>query len=126
MKFLQVFFIAITCILVASCASEEKYSDALNTWLGATEGQLLSVFGTPNSVYQSNGLTYLSYQRSSMGYIGGTGGVAQTTVVGNTAYTAQYGGRPGFATNYWCETTFVLKNGTIVDWNWRGNACRSN
>lgn len=112
-------------VIVAGCATEGKYGQMLDTWMGMPESQLLSKWGAPSSAYESGGVKYLTYSDSASGYMPGTAPSYQSTVVGNTVYTNRVGGTPGFAFNRWCDTTFTVKSGVIVNWSWKGNACKA-
>ncbi len=119
-------FFLLSALLVASgCATQEKYQQILNTWSGQSESSLVSTWGVPSSVYEANGLKYLTYRRGSTGYLPGTPGTAQTTFVGNTAYTSFYGGTSGMVLNFNCETTFIISEGVVAKWTYQGNACVS-
>lgn len=111
--------------LLAGCATEGKYGQILDTWMGSTESQLISKWGIPSSVYESGGVKYLTYSNSSSGYVPGTAPSYQSTVIGNTVYTNRIGGTPGFVVNSWCDTTFTTRDGVIVHWSWKGNACKA-
>lgn len=121
----RLLFIVATVLLLAGCATEAKYGELLDTWMGATESQLVSQWGVPNSVYESGGVKYLTYRNSSTGYVPGTAPSYQTNIVGNTIYTNRIGGTPGFVVNRWCDTTFTVRDGRIVHWSWNGNGCRA-
>ncbi len=111
--------------LLAGCATEAKYGELLDTWMGASESQLISQWGAPASVYESGGAKYLTYRNASSGYVPGTPASYQSTVVGNTVYTNRIGGSPGFMVSRWCDTTFTVRDSLVVHWSWQGNGCRA-
>ena len=112
-------------LLLAGCATEAKYGEMLDTWMGASESQLVSSWGVPHSVYEADGVKYLTYRNSATGYVPGTAPSYQTNIVGNTIYTNRIGGTPGYVISRWCDTTFTVRDGRIVNWSWKGNGCRS-
>jgi hypothetical protein len=122
---------AASIILIASlsllpgCATTANYEATLKTWIGSTEDQLVSSWGPPTSTYETGNSKYLTYTRSSQGYIPGQAPSYQTTYYGNTAYTTPVGGSEGFAYTAICKTTFTIQNDRIVNWRWEGNSCRS-
>lgn len=122
-KILQKIILVLTTLFIASCATQGKYKEILNSWVGSSESSLISSWGIPSSVYETNGLKYLTFRNNSTGYLPGTPGTAQTTIIGNTAYTNYYGGTSGVMLNFNCETTFVVSDGVISNWSYRGNAC---
>ena len=112
-------------LLLGACATAEKYEAVLKTWVGSNESSLISAWGPPDSVYENAGEKYLTYSKSSTGYVPGTAPSYSTRIIGNTAYTTTYGGSPGYAYNQNCKTTFTLLGGIIKSWRYEGNACRS-
>jgi hypothetical protein len=111
--------------LLSGCATTANYENILNSWVGLPETSLIEKWGIPNSVYEAGGVKYLSYSKSQSGYVPGVAPSYQTTVIGNTAYTNAVGGTPGFAFTNTCNTTFMIRNNTIFNWRWEGNACRA-
>jgi hypothetical protein len=107
------------------CATTANYEKLLNSWMGVSENFLISSWGPPNSFYETGGTKYLTYAKSSFGYVPGVAPSYQTTFIGNTAYTTQVGGYSGFAYSSNCSTTFTIANGVITSWRYEGNACRS-
>lgn len=110
--------------LLAGCATEAKYNEMLDTWMGSQESELISKWGVPSSVYETDGTKYLTYRYSSTGYVPGTPPSYQTNIIGNTVYTNRVGGTSGMVYQSSCDTTFTVKSGKIVHWSWQGNACR--
>lgn len=121
---MKVIYAALGCIAVAGCATTAGYEKMLKTWVGAPEERLIGRWGPPDSVYNSGDAKYLTYVRASQGYVPGTAPSYRSTIVGNTVYTQQYGGTPGYAYTNFCKTTFGVRGGTIFNWRWEGNACR--
>jgi len=111
--------------LISGCATTANYEKLLSSWVGSPESALISSWGPPSSVYESDGTKYLTYSKSNSGYIPGVAPSYQTTYVGNTAYTTPVGGYAGFAYSNNCSTTFTISNKTITNWRYEGNACRS-
>jgi hypothetical protein len=113
-------------LLAGACATTGKYEAALNSWLGATETDLVSSWGPPIGVYSSpDGARILSYRSSGNMYLPGTPATYQTNVIGNTAYTSQIGGSPGMNIALQCATSFTVIQGRIASWRYEGNNCRS-
>ena len=110
---------------LAACATEAKYQETLNTWLGSSEVALVQSWGPPDRVYELDGNRYVTYARGGTTYLPGVAPSYQTTVIGNTAYTNAVGGMAPMVINQSCVTTFTVKNREIVDWRYEGNACKS-
>ena len=125
MKNLVRIFSLSLALLVVGCATAENYKAALESWVGATESQLVSGWGVPDGVYNSGGYKYLAYKRSSTSYVSGTSPTYTTQIIGNTAYTTSVGGSSGYMITSDCKTTFTLKNGVVIGWRGEGNDCTS-
>lgn len=125
MRALLVSLIVIALLAGCSRATTRKYEALLNTWVGQSDAALLGSWGPPDSVYDNGGVKYLTYFKSSSGYIPGVAPSYQTTIIGNTAYTNAVGGSPGYAYTTKCKTTFMVSDGLIQRWRYEGNACRS-
>lgn len=112
-------------LLLGGCATQERYQAMLQTWLGASEPQLVADWGPPDSVYENEERRYLTWTKQYQSYLRGTPPTYYTHVVGDRLYTSAYGGSPGMIVNSRCKTTFVLEQATVVAWRVEGNACRA-
>ena len=115
--------VSLALLTISGCATAENYEKILASWVGSSEGALINSWGPPDSAYESSGAKYLTYRKSSSGYIPGTQPTYQTQIIGGTAYTTSYGGSPGYSYNRNCKTTFTVSDGTISSWRYEGNAC---
>ena len=101
--------ILLSLLLVSACGNlwniesdpeENKYEAMLNSWMGKTKSDLLKTWGVPSSTYQVDKREeMIEFKRAHDGF-------------------TQYG-----SYNYYCITTFTLKNGKVSYWNYRGNTC---
>jgi hypothetical protein len=71
--------------LLAGCATTANYEKILQSWVGASELELVRKWGTPQRVYETGGTKFLTYASSRNIYIPGTAPQYQTTYIGNTA-----------------------------------------
>ena len=95
--------IIILGLLLTACASEQKYFDTLNTWIGAPEEKLVSSWGVPQGFYEKqNGEKLLQYDWDAI-----------VTLQGDTYKT-------------WCKTTFTISEGKVKSWETEGNECTAN
>lgn len=108
---------------LAACATTEGYEKVLNSYVGSPETSLLAGWGPPDSVYQSGEDKYLTYRKSSSGYVPGTPPTYQTHCSYGVCTTVPIGGSPGYSYRNDCKTTFVVAGGKITKWRWEGNAC---
>ena len=95
----------------------------LNSWVGATELDLIRKWGLPQQSYETGGRKFVVYTSSRSVYIPGTAPSYTTTVIGNTAYTNPVGGTPGRNIGFSCKTPFEISDDRIVSWRWQGNDC---
>ena len=91
--------------------------------VGQSESRLLAQWGPPTSFFESGGVRYLTYSKSSSMVIPGTPPTYHTTVYGNTAYTTPIGGTSDDIVNFSCTTTFTIQDGMIRTYRWQGNNC---
>ena len=110
-------------VLVAGCATTENYEKMLNTWVGASEVDLVKKWGPPDSVYEGAGSRFLTWNRTGQVYVPGMP-TYQTYRIGNTIYTQPALGPQGYIVNEQCKTTFELKAERVASWRWEGNVCK--
>ena len=119
-------YVAVLAFMVlGGCATTANYEKMLQSWVGATEYDLVGKWGPPASVYELGGTKYLTYTNTAQGYVPGTPPSYMVQRYGTTSYVTPVGGSPGFAYTAHCQTTFTLTNGVITSWRWQGNACKS-
>ncbi|HHM5293883.1 TPA: hypothetical protein ACRMRV_006294, partial [Pseudomonas aeruginosa] len=109
--------------VLAGCATTAKYENVLNSWVGSSEIDLIRAWGPPQQAYNSGESRFITYTNSSNIYMPGVSPSYTTTYYGNTAYTTSSGGSPAQNIPLSCTTTFELKNGVILSWQWQGNHC---
>jgi hypothetical protein len=119
------FVLIAAATVLSACATTESYEKILRAWVGAEEIDLIRKWGTPQQHYETGGRKFLTYTSRRNVYMPGMTPSYQTTIIGNTAYTNQVGGTPGYIIGMDCVTTFELENNRIVAWQWRGNDCKA-
>jgi hypothetical protein len=110
-------------ILLAGCAARANYENVLNSWVGATELDLVRKWGVPQQSYETGGRKFLVYSSSRNMILPGSPPTYTTTVVGNTVYKNRVGGIPDQYMELNCKTTFELENEKVLSWRWQGNDC---
>lgn len=128
------FFCLLLLIFLSACATEEKYSNNLNKLIGENESYLLKIFGKPSSKKIINShtkiLTYTNlenmyvpsefYEYNTPLYVGAD----DVFYPFNDMYIynpmSQY---LGVNVTFYCQTSFLLENGVIKSWQWKGNNC---
>jgi len=130
-------FLLLLCLGLSGCATTAKYEAKLNTWIGASENDLIASWGVPDKVYQmSDGKKAIGYIHKNTVKTGGyTYTVPRTTYQRGTIGDQPYSGTsteyveetvPVQKYKIYCKTTFIINtNGKIVSWHHEGNNCVS-
>ena len=103
---------------LSACAAGPSLQTRLASYIGAPEGALIKNFGVPDKQITVDGTQYLAYDHRDLdvspGFIGpgfyGPGPFFDT-------------GIPARVNEVSCETTFLLKDGKVVDFTLRGDDC---
>lgn len=107
-------------LVVTGCVTKKEHEDALSSWFGSTEEQLVESWGVPTSFYELGGKRYLTYSNSSQAMVGGTAPTTTYDYYGN-AYTS--GGSPPILVTSNCTIIMVVEDGLISEWKYEGNNC---
>ena len=124
-------------LIVAGCATAEKFKQHMDSTLGYTEGQLIARIGPPDRAYGAgDGTKVLQYTRSASWVIPGQS--VRTPQTSSTTMTSPYGGTyTGTTTTYTQTTTpahvvpltcvmnFIFRGGVVSSWNSSGNGCKA-
>ena len=115
-------------LLLLACASEAKYQEKVDAWIGAKEADLVaSEWGPPQKVYDLQGgtriLTYSKTQSSGGAFpMIGIGGGFGSGGGGFISTGVGVGGGGGGGGRY-CETNFTVEDGVITDVSFQGDGC---
>lgn len=107
-------------LVLTGCVTKQEHEDALSSWFGSTEEQLVESWGVPTSFYELGGKRYLTYSNSSQAMVGGTAPITTYDYYGN-AYTS--GGTPPILVTSNCTIIMVVEDGLISEWKYEGNNC---
>jgi hypothetical protein len=113
----------VVALMLSACATEAKYQQNLQSWVGQDELSLVRSWGPPARTYEVGGHKFFEYSREGNLFMPGTAPTYQTNVYGNTAYTNSYGGTPAMNIPLSCVTTFEVAEGRVLSGAWRGNNC---
>lgn len=128
-KFIRVFGVTLAILLLAGCATTEKYRTMVDTWKGQDIESLVNAWGYPDHTMTApNGNKVYVYERHNVTHfpqytVGGYTQVStegnKTTIVQTPSYVA------GGQTYYFdCKTWFeVDKDNKIANVTFRGNDC---
>lgn len=99
-------------LLLAACATKGNYAKLIDSWVGATELELVRIWGAPEQTYETDGRKFIVYtiNEHSSSKIRQTGDALTPSASIKTI-------------RLHCETTFELSGGIIQSWNKKGNAC---
>lgn len=114
---------------LSGCATEAKYMAKLDSWKGKNIHDFFESWGYPDNIIKApNGNTLCIYNFNATSHVPQTSNTTSNyNVIGNSIYgnstTNSYG---GYTIQHTC-TTFIEINSinTIVGWQFKGNACRS-
>jgi len=130
-------FLLLLCLGLSGCATTVKYEAKLNTWIGASENDLIASWGVPDKVYRMNdGKKAIQFVRKDTIQTGGyTYTVPRTTYQSGTIGDQPYSGTsteyvtetaPFKKYKIYCKTSFIInKDGKIISWHHEGNNCVS-
>lgn len=108
-------YVSLVFLMVLSgCATEGKYREKLQTWVGQDSSDLVAKWGTPDgSIDMPDGRKAYIYKEHAG---------SRTNVVQGSTGTDYV-----FTTNYSCKTTFFTDPSTkkVVTWEYDGNNCVS-
>lgn len=107
-------------LVITACTS---YQETLDSWVGASEKELVRSFGAPKNIYELDGSRFLQFENSGQYFVPPTPVSYQTQIVNNVAYTTSYGGSPGYVRDLHCSTTFEVIDSKVVSWSYRGTGC---
>ena len=132
----KISFALILFFLLIACASPMKYDKKLNSLVGANKTELLKQMGKPSAVKVfANGDEVIAYVKAndvyvpSEFYLYNQGNPANQQDVYSPFLEdydfSPYGAAFGYQVEYFCQTAFLLQNGVVTAWKWRGNDCKS-
>ncbi len=98
-KTIAIAFLSCVFWSISGCATKANYIVALNSWIGQPEQELVSVWGAPDTSFESGGQRFLTYNNTgSNGTIGSRGG---------------------------CKSTFTVENNIVIRTAYAGSGCKS-
>jgi hypothetical protein len=125
---LKIMIILFSSILISSCAynyvpPKEKLENALNSYTGLTEEQLVSTIGIPTKFYETGNTKILTYFYDyGSSYSTSNNNWARDLCQGRYCVDVPY--RESTVENRWyCEITFRFNAGVMAQWSYKGNSC---
>ena len=131
----KISFILIIAFLLFACATPAKYDAKLNALVGLSKAELIQKLGQPGAAkILANGDELLSYVKAdnvyvpSEYYLYNQGNLYNevdgiySPFLGDYDFSP-YGASFGYQVEYYCQTVFLLQNGRVTGWKWKGNNC---
>lgn len=116
---------ALFMLLCAACSSLPTYSETLQPWIGQSEQRLRQSWGTPHNVFyvtsQEKVVTYLfvsARPRNDNSHPYSEEFYYPAVAAPDYGFPAQ----PQY-TNYYCKTSFTIRNGIIINYSFNGDDC---
>ena len=114
---MRVVVLLLTLVLIASCGDPGAARRAyLQQFIGQPDGVLVASLGVPTRTYESDGVRYLAYDETRIDILPGWRGFGPP-------FWGYGGGFPPQVVTWTCETTVAVRDGRVVSFVFRGNAC---
>jgi hypothetical protein len=110
-------------VLLGACQHPADYGTHLRPWIGQTEYQLYNSWGTPNQVTPlSNTEQIVTYWRLSDAAAPSSYGREESWT---NWFSHLFEPKAMYAQpqTYYCKTSFIIRNGTIINFDFNGDAC---
>ena len=129
-KLARFLLLSLLVALLSACATQQYYSNAVNSWVGADQEQVYRTWGYPDKIQRlPNGHKVLRYHDEEHGrdpiYSTPASTSVQTKSDGSTHIYTTGGSISGGGTfDYKCTTWFEIdRKGRVVNTSFRGNNC---
>lgn len=116
-------------LLLTACTTTGNYQQSAQKWVGASQEELYSNWGMPDSQFNAGPDTVIvTYVQNDNGPIGGnTEPYAGVEVAYQAIEDPEYGdylsNSPRNNPVYFCKTNFTITNGQVVDYSFNGDDC---
>lgn len=102
---------------VSACTPPGQARQAyLTQFVGQPELNLINALGVPDRSYETDGLKFLAFVESQVDAV-------QPMPFYGPPYWGVSAGFPMQVVQWQCETTVVIRNGIVLNFSFRGNAC---
>ncbi len=112
-------------LALSACANRPTYAETLQPWIGQSEERLQQAWGYPANVFyvtpDEKVVTYIKF--GSRAFNGETR--PYNSEVSYSAIETPDFGMPNTPrySNYYCKTSFTIRNGTVVNYGFNGDDC---
>lgn len=113
-------------VALTACTSLPTYSETLRPWIGQSQERLQQAWGYPQNVF------YISPTEKVVTYLEISTRPRNDNTTPYAGYEVAYPAiaSPDFGfpsqpqyTNYYCKTSFTIRNGVVVDYSFNGDDC---
>ncbi len=109
--------LALALPLISACTPPGQARQAyLSQFVGQPELNLINALGVPDRVYETDGVKFLAFVENQVDAV-------QPMPFYGPPYWGASAGFPMQVVQWQCETTVVIRNGVVLNFSFRGNAC---
>ena len=130
----NIFLYLLVLIFLFACATSKKYDEKLNSMIGESTSSLTNQWGRPSAKkYLDNGDVIYSYTKANDIYVPSefyvyNQGFEPSEDVVYSPFLSDYDFGPwgetfGYEVTQVCQTSFLIQDGVITSWRWKGNNC---
>ena len=111
--------------VLAACATAIDPQPALDSWIGASEPQLVARWGAPQEAFEAGGTRTLIYASERNIVLPRAAPSHQGTMMGNSEITTPTSGAAPTVLRRFCRTIFALRGGVVAGASYRGDDCKA-
>ena len=130
----NIFLYMLVLIFLFACATPARYDAKLNAMVGQSAQTLVKSWGRPSAkIIKDNGDEIYAYTKADDVYVPSEFYMynqgfepSEDVVYGpflNDYNYGPFGETFGYQVEEYCQTAFLIKNGIVSGWKWRGNNC---
>ncbi len=119
-------FLPVIFLMATACIGQSMtYGETLQPWIGQSEERLQQSWGYPYNVfYVTPNQKVISYIKFASRPIDGDSEPYSYTVAYPAINTPDLGiSGQQTSSNYYCQTSFTIRNGVVVDYSFNGDDC---
>lgn len=132
----KIYLSLLSLLFVFACASNAKYDKRLESWIGKPVNSLTAKWGEPSAKkFLANGDSVITYTKANDVYVPSefyyyNQGFEPSEDVVYSPFLNDYDFSPymnnfGYEVVDSCQTSFLIQEGLVTGWKWKGNDCIS-
>lgn len=130
----KIVIVGMSLALLAGCATEEKYNKELDGFINQPASSVEAKFGKPSAAkIFGNGDEVITYTKVSESYVPSEYYMYNNNFIPGqevvySPFTGDYDFYPfeqsfGYTVSRSCQTSFLVEQGVVSGWRWKGNDC---